>query len=200
MKNNKKYDNDLIISNDDEENTFKKLENNGYGTQSILNIIMYLKNMSDYELNYVIPIYRVILGGYSSSRLFNIIREENSLAYYSFARLEKDDSLINIIMAVEKENYQKALELSIKVVDDMKKVTKKEVEDAKKTIISSLLESQDNIGNIISRQYNANLFDLPDIDNFINKLNEVTKEEVEKVAGKIKPNISHFLKGVSTNG
>lgn len=200
ISDNKHFNNSLIISNDDEDATFKSIVNKGVGTQSILNIIMYLKNVSDYELNYVAPIYRVILGGATSSRLFNTIREKNSLAYYSFARLEKDDSLINVIMGIEKENYEKALDMSIKIIDSMKNVTEKEVLEAKKEITSALIESQDSIGNVVSRQYNADLFGLPNIEEFIQKINLVTKKEVEELALKIKPSMSHFLEGKHTNG
>ena len=200
IKNNKKYDDELVIKNDEETSEITRYENEGFGTQSILYIIMHLKNISDYERNYVVPIYKTILGGGLSSRLFNIIREKNSLAYYSFARYEKDDSLINIIMGIEKENYEKAYNLSLDIINNMKEVTDKEIEEAKKMLITSLLESQDMIGNVVSREYNSNLFDLPNIDEYIDKLNKVTKDEIQKVASKIKPAMSHFLKGEKSNG
>lgn len=200
IKNNKTFNDKLIISNDDEKDGIVKIKDNGCGTQNILNIIMYLKNVSDYELNYVAPLYRIILGGGSFSRLFRIIREENSLAYYSFARYEKDDGLMNVMMGIEKENYGKAFDLSCEVIDSMKKVDKKELEEAKKTLISSLLESQDSIVNVIGRYYNAKLFDLPDIDLFIKKINNVKVKEIEGFASKLKPNLSYFLEGEKTNG
>ncbi len=200
IKNNKIYDNKLIITNDDEKDELIRVKDKASGTQNILNIIMYLKNVSDYELNYVAPLYRIILGGGSFSRLFKIIREENSLAYYSFARLEKDDSLMAVMMGIEKENYDKAFKLTCKVIDGMKKINEKELKEAKKTLISSLLESQDSINNVIGRYHNAKLFDLPDIDLFIEKINDVKIEEVECFSKKIKPNLSYFLEGEKTNG
>lgn len=199
IKNNKIYENKLIITNDDEKDELIKIKENGSGTQNILNIIMYLKNVSDYELNYVAPLYRIILGGGSFSRLFKTIREENSLAYYSFARLEKDDGIMAVMMGIEKENYDKAFDLSCEVIDGMKSVNDKELEEAKIFIISSLLESQDNILNVIGRYYNARLFNLPDIDDFIKNIKAVTKEDIEKFAVKIKPNLCYFLEGESVN-
>lgn len=200
IKNNKKYDNDLIIKNDDEKGDLVTIKEKGNGTQNILNIIMYLKDCNLYELNYVAPLYRIILGGGVSSRLFSVIREQNSLSYYSFARLEKDDSLIEIIMGIEKENYDKALNLTFELINDMNKITDTELKDAKKIITSSLLESQDNIFNVVKREYNSKLFDLSDLDSFIEKINKVTKEEVETFANKLKPNLCYFLEGEKTNG
>lgn len=200
VKVNKKYNNDLVIKNDEEKEDLVIKNDDGYGTQNILTIVMYLKNVSDFELNYVAPIYRIILGGASGSRLFDTIREKNSLAYYVFARLEKDDSLMQVIMGIEKENYDKAKSLTFDVIKKMSKVSDKEVREAKKTIITSLLDSQDSILNLTSRQHNANLFDLPDIDTFISNLNKVSKSDVENFANKLKPNLCYFLKGESSNG
>ena len=199
VKVNKKYSNDLIIKNDDECDDLIIKSDVGYGTQNILTIVMYLKNISDFELNYVAPIYRIILGGASGARLFDTIREKYSLAYYVFARLEKDDSLMQVIMGIEKENYEKAKDLCFDVIKSMNKVSEKEIREAKKTIITSLLDSQDSILNLTSRQHNANLFNLPDIDTFINNLNKVNKSDVENFANKLKPNLCYFLKGESSN-
>lgn len=200
IKNNKTFDDKLIITNDDEKDELIKIKDKASGTQNILNIIMYLKDVSDYELNYVAPLYKIILGGGSFSRLFNVIREQNSLAYYSFARYEKDDGIMNVIMGIESENYDKAFNLSCNVISSMKKIDEEELEKAKKTLISSLLESQDNITNIIGRYHNAKLFDLPDIDLFIKKINTVKQKEIEDFASKLKPNLSYFLEGEKTNG
>ena len=46
------------------------------GTQSVLHMVCYLKNITDYELHYVLPLYKSILGNSGSSRLFNTVREE----------------------------------------------------------------------------------------------------------------------------
>lgn len=200
IKNTKTFDDKMIITNDDEKEELVKIKEDGSGTQNILNIIMYLKNANDYELNYVAPLYRIILGGGSFSRLFKIIREENSLAYYSFARYEKDDSLMAVMMGIEKENYDKAFNLTCEVIDGMKKIDEKELGEAKKTLISSLLESQDSIYNMIGRYHNSKLFNLPDIDLFIEKINDVKINEIENFATKLKPNVSYFLEGEKTNG
>lgn len=195
IKNNNFFNKKLIITNDDLDNNLSVIKDIGMGSQNVLNLVMYLKNVSSYELNYVAPLYRIILGGGSFSKLFQVIREENSLSYYSFARLEKDDCLMFVIMGIEKEDYDKAFSLTCEVIGQMQKITKKELEEAKLSLISSLLESQDNIFNIISRYYNAKLFNLPQIDEFVNNIKKVTTKQVESFAKKIKPNLCYFLEG-----
>ena len=163
-------------------------------------MICYLKNVSDYELHYVIPLYKYILGGAGSSRLFNSVREENSLAYYSFAREEKDDKYIDIISGIEKKNYDKALNIIKNELNKMNNITPEELESAKKEIISILKESSDNILNVLSRVRTQELFGLPSDDEFIENINKVTKEEVEKIVQKVDLKLSYFLQGCDDNG
>ena len=200
IKSNKKYNDELIINNDDEKGEYKDIIEKGYGTENVLHVISYLKNINDYELNYVMPIYRFILGGSGLSRLFNEVREKNSLAYYCFARLEKDDKMLDIITGFEKENYNEVLSIIKKEINNMKKISNKELEIAKKDLISSLIESKDYLGNLISRNKYEELFNLPNIDEYIKKLKNVTKQEVQDVSYKVDLKLSYFLEGRDNNG
>lgn len=200
IKNNKEFDKDLYISNDDLNASYKDIKETGYGTQNVLYLVCYLKNMNAYELNYVMPLYRIILGGSGNSRLFDNVREKNSLAYYCFARLEKDDNLLEIITGIEKENYEKSLKIIKEELKKMDKITNEELEAAKKEFISSLLESGDYIENLASRYHIEVMYDLPNIDEFIKKISEVTKEEVESINKKVILKLSYFLKEGEKDG
>lgn len=195
IKKNKKFDVKLLIDNDNEKEENKVITEDFFGTQNIINYVLYLKNLTDFERNYVAPLYRIILGGGVSSRLFSIIREENKLAYYSFARYEKDDSLMYIIMGIEKENFDKAYKLTNKIIGEMKNLSEEEVEHAKKSYITLYEESQDKITNIIGSYNKLNLFDIKDDNELIENINKVTKEDIEKFASKVYPHICYFLKG-----
>ncbi len=200
IKHNKKFNEQLYISNDDLNTDYKDIKEVGYGTQNVLYLVCYLKKMNSYELNYVMPLYRIILGGSGNSRLFDTVREKNSLAYYCFARLEKDDNLLEIITGIEKENYQKALKIIKEELKKMDKITKEELSVAKKELVSSLLESRDYIENLASRYHIEVTYDLPNIDEFVKKINEVTKEEIEKINKKIILKLSYFLKEGEKDG
>lgn len=195
IKKNKKFDAELLIDNDNEKEEKKVITEDFFGTQNIINYVLYLKNLTDFERNYVASLYRIILGGGVSSRLFSIIREENKLAYYSFARYEKDDSLMYIIMGIEKENFDKAYKLTNKIIDEMKNISDEEVEHAKKSYITLYEESQDKITNVIGSYNKLNLFDIKDDNELIENINKVTKEDIEKFAYKVYPHLCYFLKG-----
>lgn len=195
IKKNKKFDGKLLIDNDKEKEENKVITEDFLGTQNIINYVLYLKNLTDFERNYVAPLYRIILGGGVSSRLFSIIREENKLAYYSFARYEKDDSLMYIIMGIEKENFDKAYKLTNKIIDEMKNISEEEVLYAKRSYITSYMELQDKITNVIGSYNKLNLFDIKDDNELIENINKVTKEDIEKFASKVYPHLCYFLKG-----
>lgn len=195
IKKNKKFDGKLLIDNDNEKEANKVITEDFFGTQNIINYVLYLKNLTDFERNYVAPLYRIILGGGVSSRLFSIIREENKLAYYSFARYEKDDSLMYIIMGIEKENFDKAYKLTNKIIDEMKNISEEEVLYAKRSYITSYMELQDKITNVIGSYNKLNLFDIKDDNELIENINKVTKEDIEKFASKVYPHLCYFLKG-----
>lgn len=195
IKKNKKFDAKLLIDNDKEKIENKVITEDFFGTQNIINYVLYLKNLTDFERNYVAPLYRIILGGGVSSRLFSIIREENKLAYYSFARYEKDDSLMYIIMGIEKENFDKAYNLTNKIIDEMKNISDEEVLYAKRSYITSYMELQDKITNVIGSYNKLNLFDIKDDNELIENINKVTKEDIEKFASKVYPHLCYFLKG-----
>lgn len=195
IKKNKKFDAKLLIDNDKEKIENKVIKEDFFGTQNIINYVLYLKNLTDFERNYVASLYRIILGGGVSSRLFSIIREENKLAYYSFARYEKDDSLMYIIMGIEKENFDKAYKLTNKIIDEMKNISDEEVWYAKRSYITSYMELQDKITNVIGSYNKLNLFDIKDDNELIENINKVTKEDIEKFASKVYPHLCYFLKG-----
>ena len=100
-----------------------------------------------------------------------------------------------IIMGIEKENFDKAYKLTNKIIDEMKNISDEEVLYAKRSYITSYMELQDKITNVIGSYNKLNLFDIKDDNELIENINKVTKEDIEKFAYKIYPHLCYFLKG-----
>lgn len=194
------YDNPLIIKHINAKIPFEEKQEEYNGKQSILIQALKLSDLTEYERLYVLPIYTGVLGGGSSSRLFSIVREENSLAYSCYSRYEKDDSLIYIISGIESSNYKKTLSLIKKVVESMNEVSEDEILIVKQEIISSLKESFDDLQNYPQIIFNGKLYNMGSIENRIENIKKVTKEDIEKVHKKVFLTNSYFLKGMKTNG
>ncbi|TFZ40085.1 insulinase family protein [Soehngenia longivitae] len=135
------------------------------------------------ELFEALTVGNVILGGSSSSKLFREVREKNSLAYYVNSILFKHKSIILIDSGVDFKNMQRALELINEQIRKIKEAdfTDNELQLAKKEITTSLKEIVDSNHSIASYILDNILTKKSEnIEDRINKINAVSKEEVVK--------------------
>ena len=194
----KKYNDKLKIETKIKEEFCEKIEEYN-GLQSVLAVGLKLKDLTDYESTYVMPIFNNILGAGASSRLFDVIREKNSLCYSCFSRYEKDDNLIQIFAGIEYQNYEKTLNLTKEVIKSMEKIEEDEVKRAITDITSSLKECLDDIQNYVIPLYSSKLYNEDNILDKIENIKKVTKEDVEAIYNKLFITDSFFLKGGKTD-
>lgn len=156
-----------------------------------------IRDINKFEKNYVSNIYNMILGGGSlDTKLYEKLRNENSLCYNCVSLYQKFDGLFLLHTAINKENEKLAINLMKSALDDMKNgnVTLEEIENAKKAIITSLNMSFDNPGRIIDNYLFKNLFDLDDLDIRIKEYNKVSKSDIVNFAKKVSINTILCLK------
>ena len=168
------------------------------GLQSILSVGIKLEGLTKYESSYVVPVFNGILGSGASSRLFNEVREKNSLCYYCFSKYDKDYDIIRITSGIEYQNYDKTLSLIKEVINSMNKVTEDEVNTVINDISSALMESLDELSNYVIPCYINELYEEENTLDKIEKIKKVTKDDVEKIFSKIKITDSFFLEGGKT--
>ncbi len=164
--------------------------------QSKISIILKALNLSMFERRYVLPLYTSILGSGGTSRLFTNVREKNSLAYTITAMPKIPNSIIMIYGGIDEENFEKALKL-IKKEIKLKKVTEKELENAKKEYIASVNILFDSPANIINYYFGIEVFNADTIEEKIENYNKVTISDIETLASKIKIAMIYLLKGTS---
>lgn len=150
------------------------------------------------NLSYVASVYNAILGGGANSRLFQNVREKESLAYTAGSSYLKPKNMIFIRCGIEIQNYNKALE-TIKVqLDDLKngKIEEEEdIENAKKLIIASVKSITSEQDTEITYYYGQELAGtLIEISDYENKVNAVTKEQIQEIANSVSINTIYFLK------
>lgn len=110
----------------------------------------------DYDRYYSLMVGNSIFGGGPHSKLFNNVREKESICYYASSNLEKTKGLMFISSGIDAENYNKARELISKELEDTKtgNITSIELENAKKSIINSLKSIGDSIISDMDFLYN----------------------------------------------
>lgn len=169
----------------------KKLVENFNFSQENLCIGLNIENMTQHEKNYVGLIYNMILGGGSlETKLYNRLRNENSLCYNCVSIYQKFDNLLILHTAISKENENLAIKLMKKALLDMEQgnITEAEIENAKKLITTTLNMAEDVPGRIIDNYIFKNLYGLDDLEVRIKKYNSITKKEIVDFAKKIKIN------------
>jgi len=137
-----------------------------------------------------------ILGGGPHSKLFQNVREKASLAYYAFSRIEKTKGLMLITSGIEIGNYDRALEIILQQIQDLKngRITEYEIESTRKMLINSFRETSDNPSATINLYLDGIINNRNEtIDDMIKQVKEVDKEEIVEVSQKIKLDTIYFL-------
>ena len=142
-------------------------------------------------------VYNAILGGSANSKMFQEVREKASLAYTAGSNYIRYKSNIFIKCGIEIKNYQKAMKIIQKQLEDMKNgmFTDEDMENAKKGIISVIKGIDDEQDTQITYLFGHEITNINTTeDEYIKRINNVTKEDIIKVAQSIAINTVYFLK------
>ena len=145
----------------------------------------------------VVSMYNTILGGGANSKLFQNVREKASLAYSASSSYIRRQNTILIRTGIEIENYDKALEIIKKQLQEMKdgNISDDEFNAAKELIISSVNLIPESAEDMIAYYFDQRIFgDALNITEYEEKLKNVTKEQVIEVAQKVSIDTIYFLK------
>lgn len=155
--------------------------------QSKLSMSLKVLNITERERRYVLPLYTDILGGGSFSKLFQNVREENSLCYSIFSTAKAPSSLILINSGIDENNYNKALKLIKREIKNMSKnVTKEEVERSINNFVTSINSSLNTQSGIINYYFAKEVLKSDTIEDKIKKIKHVTKQDVMTFSTKVK--------------
>lgn len=165
-------------------------------TQGKLVIGLDIKSEID-NLNYIAMCYNAILGGGANSKMFQNVREKASLAYTANSNYLKRKQNIFIRAGIEIQNYDKALDIIKKQLQDMKDgiFSDEDIFNAKKLILSSIDNIEEEQDTEISYLYGQELSEISvTIEDYKNKIEAVSKKQIQDLANSISINTIYFLK------
>ena len=154
-------------------------------------------NILDKDARYKIMIYNSLLGGSANSKLFQNVREKASLAYTASSSYYRFKNNIFINCGIDIPNYQKALEIIKKQIEDMKNgdFTDEEIENAKNGIIASIKTIDDEQDTEITYYFGQELSGTKtSLEEYVKNIQKVSKSDVLEVAKQISINTIYFLK------
>lgn len=158
-------------------------------------VLGYNVNINKEDL-YKMQVYNAILGGSSNSKMFQNVREKASLAYTARSTFYKHKNALIIFAGIEVGKYEKALAIIKEQVNDMKNgnFSDEDIKDAKvflENLMRSFYDSQDILIDLNMGQY---IFGSTDtIEEMINNINKVTREDILKVANSVTLNTVYYL-------
>lgn len=182
------------IHNKSVKNVSKKTSS----TQSNLVELYTLNNLDERDRNFCLPIFNMLWGsGSLESKLYKSLREENSLCYNVTSFYQKYDQVLVVHTAVDEANVDLAMKLIKKNLNDMTNgnITDEELDNVKNLMITSLHLILDNPGRIIDAYLFKNIASLPDIEDRINSIREITIKDLSTVARKIKLALTYSTRG-----
>ena len=154
-------------------------------------------DINNEDLRYDAMIYNSILGGSANSKLFQNVREKASLAYTASSSYYRFKNNIFINCGIEIGNYDKALEIIKQQIEDMKKgdFSEEEVENAKQGIIAAIKSIDDEQDTEIMYFFGQELStNKLNIDEYMDRISKVNKQNVVDIANKVSVNTVYFLK------
>lgn len=149
------------------------------------------------DSKYAMCLYNVILGESATSKMFQNVREKAGLAYSARSTYVRQKNNIFIRAGIEISNYEKALNIIKEQLEDMKngKFTEEDIENAKKYMVAGIKTVQDEQDSEITYYMGQELSGkLIYFEDYINKINDVTREQIDKIAKNININTIYFLK------
>jgi predicted Zn-dependent peptidase len=193
----KKQKEDLYIGHRTFAKRLKKKEDIENVTQAKLVIGCKISKLTDFENKYVLPIYSDILGGPSYSKLFQSVREKNSLAYYINTNYRRADNILTVSSAINKESYEKTLKLIKAEFDNMAKgnISEEELNRAKEDMLSIIKIIEDRALHLLTNYCWQFLYGLDDIETRKKAFFTVTIDDLKNISKKIQLDTAYLLHG-----
>lgn len=190
-KSNLKY----YVDNKTRSRVLKKEEASSF-SQSELVCLYNLEKLTKEEKEITFHLLNYILGsGGLSSKLYRYIREENSYCYKIASMYFKYDNLLCIVSSLAKENIPHTIKLIKKAIKEMQGgiFSEEDINDAKRNMLLSLNVNKNNPSSVLANYEFKIFLDNYDIEEKIDKLTKITKEDIVKLANKIKENTVYIL-------
>lgn len=155
-------------------------------------------NIDDEEQKYDAVVYNAILGGSANSKMFQNVREKAHLAYVASSSYMRHKNTIFVNSGIEISNYEKALKIIKEQISDMEagNFTDTDLKEAKKVITEGIKTVYDEQDSQITYCFGQEMAEAADVslEEYMNKIESVTREDIINIAKSININTIYFLK------
>lgn len=168
--------------------------------QSVLCIGLKLKDATKQDI-YKMALYNSIMGGTPASKLFQNVREKESLAYFAKSMYNKHKQAIYMFSGIDPKNHEKAKAVMLEQVKLLKEAEISDVEfkAAKQNIVSAYKELQDSKSGMLKTMLSNEIyFDTKvDINEMIHEFEKLEIGDIVEIAKRVQVTNIFLLGGVS---
>lgn len=159
----------------------------------------FLTNIKPTDDEYAaLSVFNSLFGAGAHSKLFNNVREKLSLAYYASSQLERFKGMIIVNAGIEFENFKKAYDETLVQLDEIRNgnITEHEFVSSINSILNLCNSYYDDQRALVSFYVSEKVAGSGlTLDQFIDKIKNVTVDDVINVAKKIQLDTVYFLAG-----
>ncbi|EJN94759.1 EF-P 5-aminopentanol modification-associated protein YfmF [Streptococcus ratti] len=167
--------------------------------QSILQLGYHLPVTYGDSNYHALLVFNGILGAFPHSKLFTEIREKQGLAYSIGSHFDSYRGLLQIYTGIDSKKRPQTFQLINKQFNDLKlgRFSSHLLNQTKKMLINNVQLSEDHPKSMINYHYNCQFLKKRCLaaKDWIDKVNEISKEDVVRVANLIKLQSIYFLEG-----
>lgn len=151
------------------------------------------------ENYFSLQVFNGLLGGFPHSKLFMNVREKESMAYYASSSIDTFRGFLSVQTGIDRNNRKRVLQLIHEQITALMhgNFSESELEQTKKMLKNQYLLSLDNNQAMIEQAFliqqvpQANLSK----EEWIKRIDLVTKDDVKQIAKTIKLQALYFLEG-----
>ena len=151
----------------------------------------------------VVTVFNTVYGGGVTSKLFRLVREQLQLCYYVGSRIDISKGLMFVYSGIDFANFEKTKEAVLSQLEEMKSgnISDEEMQWAKAGVRSDLRAIPDSPNALEGYYFKKILggFDTSP-EEYIEMLEDVTKEDLVELANSIVPDLVYFLRDDPESG
>lgn len=146
---------------------------------------------------YAAQVFNGLFGGFPHSKLFMNVREKESLAYYASSSMDTFRGMMTVQTGIDVQKVDQVREIIAVQLKEMQagNFTDEAISQTKEMLKNQLFQSEDNPGAVIERLYALQLAkgNILSIDEWVARIEEVTKEDIIEVANQVTLKATFFL-------
>ena len=196
----KPRDNDLSVNYQQSfTNVVREKLEQKQNQQSILELGYHFSTQYGDPLHIPLVVLNGMLGAFSHSRLFQIIREKEGLAYTISSHFDIFTGFMRVFAGIDKESRTKVMTLIMRQLNDLKrgKFTESELQLTKEMLVNTTLLAQDRQNTLIEREYLKTILGkkVLSLEEWLESIDKVSREEIIEAAKTINLQSVYFMEG-----